>query len=154
MCAFLVCSAIQNCYAISLSWLQVVLSCGALQHFPALLTHSKEKIKKVWRKFSCTYNKTTHVKLSNFRTVGIKLCFDNCSTLFYQMFSNLTVSELKAAIVITLPGCDARACIVSWKESIKTTRKKSIVRCSTWYGHHYFIIQWVTFSLPLKQKKL
>ena len=28
---------------------QVVLSCGALQHFAALLTHSKEKIKKVKR---------------------------------------------------------------------------------------------------------
>ena len=30
-------------------FLQVVLSCGALQHFSALLTHNKEKIKKVLR---------------------------------------------------------------------------------------------------------
>lgn len=44
---------------------QVVLNCDALSHFPALLTHPKEKINKVIYSSSCE-----HVKHQSQTTVG------------------------------------------------------------------------------------
>lgn len=62
---------------------QVVLNCEALSHFPALLTHPKEKINKVWKwawrwMHENWYQGTVGKVQDNRQSLYLKGCSDFC----------------------------------------------------------------------------
>ena len=70
---------------------QVVLNCDALQHFPALLTHPKEKINKVKSLF--IQNLKLNEKFSSCKTKDVLVLFlivyETFSEIVLQLFRNM-----------------------------------------------------------------